>query len=59
MTINFGLAAEDLEDFLTEAIDDSLDMDWSPRDAAKQIIRTLQRDRISTIDVPSPPSEPK
>lgn len=31
----------ELEDLLEEAISDSLDMDWRPRDAARAVLREL------------------
>ena len=36
------IAADELEDFLEEAISDSLEMDWRPRDGAKSILRALE-----------------
>lgn len=33
---------DELEDFLEEAISDSLEMDWHPRDGARSILRTLE-----------------
>jgi hypothetical protein len=33
---------DELEDFLEEAISDSLEMDWRPRDGAKSILRALE-----------------
>lgn len=38
----FGrLTAEQLEDELSDIISDSIDMDWSPRDGAKAIVRRM------------------
>ena len=38
----FGrLSAEQLEDELSDIISDSIDMDWSPRDGAKAIVRRM------------------
>lgn len=58
----FGrLTAEELEDELSEIISDSIDMDWSPRDGAKAIIRkmvlSIQPD-ITSINLDVMPSYP-
>jgi hypothetical protein len=36
------MTRDELEDFLEEAISDSLEMDWHPRDGARSILRALK-----------------
>jgi hypothetical protein len=37
-------ANQELEDLISEAISDSLDMDWSPRDGAKAVLRAILKE---------------
>lgn len=39
-------AWQDVEDWLTERISDSLDVDWRPIDAARAIIAALPKDEV-------------
>lgn len=39
---SFGMDEEEFEDFLTDAIVDSIDMDWTGRIGAKAVIRALK-----------------
>ena len=47
------MTREDLEDLLSDAIDDSIDMDWTGRCGARAIIRRLedakQLDKVLSI----------
>jgi hypothetical protein len=56
--------ADEIEDLITDAISDSMDMDWTARDGARQIMRELAScglhitwtpERQALID--NPPSE--
>lgn len=38
----FGMDEQEFEDFLTDAIDDSIDMDWTGRIGAKAVVRALK-----------------
>ena len=46
--------SQDLEDLLTDAINDSLDMDWTGRDGARAIIRMLAEEGLAVVEVPPP-----
>jgi hypothetical protein len=47
----------DLEDWLEEAITDSIDLDWSPRDAAKLIMSRMQAEGLVLIVKTGPDAE--
>ena len=44
-------AAQEAEDWLTEVIDSSLGPDWTPRDAARQILNRMidERDHLALV----------
>lgn len=44
-------AVQDVEDWLTEVIDSSLGPDWTPRDAARQILNRMidERDYLKLV----------
>jgi hypothetical protein len=37
---------EEIEDFFSDTISDSLDMDWTSRDGAKALVRALQEEGL-------------
>lgn len=41
------LDREEIEDFLADAITDSLDMDWDTRDGAKSILRAVEKQGLN------------
>lgn len=49
---------ETIEDLISEAIADSIDMDWQPRHAVRCIMRDLEREGLAFVQVREPtPSE--
>lgn len=44
----FGMDEQEFEDFLADAIDDSIDVDWTGRIGAKAIIRALNHENTSS-----------
>jgi hypothetical protein len=40
---------QELEDFLDEAINDSIDMDWTSRVAAQAVIREMEREGLCLV----------
>jgi hypothetical protein len=50
---------EELEDFLADAIDDSMDMDWTGTIGARSIMRALKAEGLHIVPVdPPPPATP-
>ncbi len=45
---------QELEDMIAEAIDDSLDMDWTGRIGAKAVLAMLEREGMAIVDIPPP-----
>lgn len=41
---------EELIDLIAEAIDDSLDMDWTSMDGAKSVLRALEREGYVIVE---------
>lgn len=46
--------AQEIEDLLAEAINDSLDVDWNGRDGARAIMRALVDQGMAIVEVPPP-----
>lgn len=41
---------EELIDLIADAIDDSLDMDWTSTDGAKSVLRALEREGYEIVE---------
>jgi hypothetical protein len=47
---------QELVDILSEAIDDSMDMDWRSQDGARSILRRLKEEGLAIIQFPTHPT---
>ena len=46
--------AQEIEDLLAEAINDSLDVDWTGRDGARAVMQALVDQGMAIVEVPPP-----